>query len=168
MNKKLVDEINKQITYEFYSSFLYLSMAAYAAENDLPGFESWYIVQAQEENFHAMKFYNYLHARDEKAIITGLENPPVNFESLLATFKISLKHEKFVTDRINLLMSIAHEEKDYAAISFLNWFVDEQVEEEESFNNIIGQMKLLQNDGPGLYHLDKEVGARTFTPPVAN
>ncbi len=168
MNKKLVDEINKQITYEFYSSFLYLSMAAYASENDLPGFESWYTVQAQEENFHAMKFFNYLHSRDEKAIITGFENPPVDFKSLLDTFEVSLEHEKFVTERINLLMSIAHEVKDYAAISFLNWYVDEQVEEEESFNTMIGQIKLVNNEGQGLYHLDKEAGVRVFTPPAAN
>ena len=167
MNKRLVDEINKQITYEFYSEFLYLSMAAYASENDLPGFESWYIVQTQEEHFHAMKFVNYLHSRNEKVVITGFENPPTEFKSLLETFETSLEHEKFVTDRINLLMSIAHEEKDYAAISFLNWYVDEQVEEEESFTNMIGQIKLLHNDGPGLYHLDKQAGTRVFVPPTA-
>lgn len=168
MNKKLVDEINKQIKYEFYSSFLYLSMAAYAAQNNLPGFENWFLVQVQEENFHAMKFVNYLHTRDEKAVITGFENPPTEFKSLTETFEISLDHEKSVTKRINNLMSIALEVKDYAAVSFLNWYVDEQVEEEESFSNIIGQMRLLKNDGPGLYHLDKEVGARVFTPPAAN
>ena len=168
MDKKLVDEINKQITYEFYSEFLYLSMASYASEHDLPGFEKWYLTQAAEEDFHATKFVNYLHARDEKAIITGFENPPVDFESLLDTFQQSLKHEKFVTERINLLMSIAHDVKDYAAISFLNWYVDEQVEEEESFNNMIGQIKLVGNGGQGLYHLDKQAGTRIFTPPAAN
>jgi ferritin len=168
MDKKLVNEINKQITYEFYSEFLYLSMAAYASEHDLPGFENWYITQAAEEHFHATKFVNYLHARDEKAIITGFENPPVEFNSLLDTFEQSLDHEKIVTGRINLLMSIAHEVHDYAAISFLNWYVDEQVEEEESFTNMIGQIKLVGGAGPGLYYLDKEAGARTFTQPAAD
>ncbi len=168
MNKKLVDEINIQIMHEFYSEFLYLSMAAYAAENDLPGFESWYLTQVQEENFHAMKFYHYLHSRNEKAIAPGFEKPPADFDSLLDTFEKALAHEKFVTERINLLMSIALEEKDYAAVSFLNWYVDEQVEEEETFNDMIGKIKLVHNNGPGLYHLDKEAGTRTFIPPVAN
>ncbi len=168
MDKKLVEEINKQITFEFYSEFLYLSMASYASDLDLPGFENWYLMQAAEEDLHATKFVNYLHARNEKAIITGFENPPVDFESLLDSFEQALEHEKFVTGRINLLMSIAHEVKDYAAISFLNWYVDEQVEEEESFTNMIGQIKLVGNRGQGLYHLDKQAGARTFTPPAAD
>ena len=166
MNKRLVDEINKQITYEFYSAHFYLSMAAYAAGNDLQGFENWFITQVQEENFHAMKLYNYLNQRGEKAIITGFENPPTEFSSLLNAFEEGLKHEKFVTDRINLLMSIALEEKDFAAVNFLNWYVDEQVEEEESFNTMIGKIKLV-GDGMGLYELDKEAAARTFTPPTA-
>ena len=166
MNKKLVDEINKQIMYEFYSAHFYLSMAAYAAENDLPGFENWFLMQIQEEDFHAMKFYNYMHQRNEKAVIYGFEDPPKDFKSLLDAFEASLKHEKFVTERINLLMSIALEEKDYAAVNFLNWYVDEQVEEEESFSTMIGKIKLV-GDGMGLYELDKEAAARTFTPPVA-
>lgn len=165
MNRKLVDEINKQIMYEFYSSHFYLSMAAYAALNDLSGFESWFLVQIQEENFHAMRFYNYLNQRNEKAVIYGFENPPTEFDSLLDAFEKALEHEKFVTERINLLMSLAHEDKDYAAVNFLNWYVDEQVEEEESFSTMIGKIKLV-GDGMGLYELDKEAAARVFTPPV--
>ena len=166
MNKRLTDEINKQIGLEFYSAHFYLSMAAYAAANDLPGFESWFKTQDQEERFHAMKFFNYLNQRDEKVVMTGFENPPTEFNSVLDAFEKGLEHEKTVTARINLLMSIAHEEKDYAAVNFLNWYVDEQVEEEESFSNMIGKIKLV-GDGMGLYELDKEAGARTFTPPAA-
>ena len=165
MNKRLIDEINKQIMYEYYSAHFYLSMAAYSAENDLPGFENWFLMQIQEENFHAMRFYNYMHQRNEKAVIYGFENPPGDFKSLLEVFEAGLKHEKFVTERINLLMSIAHEEKDYAAVNFLNWYVDEQVEEEESFSSMIGKIKLV-GDGMGLYQLDKEAATRVYTPPV--
>ncbi len=166
MNKKLVDEINKQISLEFYSKHFYLSMAAYASANDLPGFENWLLVQGDEENFHAMKFYNYLNQRNEKVVIFGFEDPPVEFSSVLDAFEKGLAHEKIVTDRINFLMSIAHEEKDYAAVNFLNWYVDEQVEEEESFSTMIGKLKLV-GDGMGLYELDKEAAVRTFTPPAA-
>jgi len=161
MNKKLIDEINKQITLEFYSAHFYLSMAAYAAQNDLPGFENWFLQQKDEETIHAMKFYNYLHTRDEAVVIQGFDNPPTAFDSLLDAFEKGFAHEKTVTERINYLMSLAHESKDYAAVNFLNWYVDEQVEEEESFSQMIGQIKLIGKEGMGLYHLDKEAAART-------
>ena len=167
MNKRLTDEINKQINYEFYSEYFYLAMAAYAARNDFPGFENWFLIQVQEEDMHAMKFYNFLHSRGEKVLLEAIEKPPTEFDSLLAAFEAGLKHEKFVTERINLLMSIALEEKDYAAVSFLNWYVDEQVEEEESFAALIGKIKIVGDKGVGMYQLDKEVAARTFTPPPA-
>lgn len=167
MDKRLVDEINKQITYEFYSAFLYLSMASYCAENDLPGFESWFKVQKDEEEFHANKFLDYLHERDEHAIITGFDNPPEEFTSLLDALEKSLEHEKFVTSRISFLLDIAYDIKDYAAIEFLNWFIKEQIEEESSFNTLIGQVKLIGDKGPGIFQLDREAGARVFTPPIA-
>jgi ferritin len=151
---------------EFYSAHFYLSMAAYAAANDLPGFENWFLMQKEEELIHAMKFYKYLQTRDETVVIQGFENPPVEFSSLLGAFEEGLAHEKTVTARINYLMSIAHEVQDYAAVNFLNWYVDEQVEEEESFSTIIGQIKLVGKEGMGLYHLDKEVGARTAPVPL--
>ncbi|MBT3319919.1 MAG: ferritin [Clostridia bacterium] len=166
MNKKLLGEINKQIGLEFYSQHFYLSMAAYSAANDLPGFESWFLAQGQEEDFHAMRFYRYLNQRDEKVVITGFEDPPTEFSSVLDAFEKGLAHEKTVTDRINYLMSIAHEEKDYAAVNFLNWYVDEQVEEEDTFSTMIGKVKMV-GDGMGLYELDKEAAARTFVPPAA-
>ncbi len=167
MDKRLVEEINKQITYEFYSAFLYLSMASYCAENDLPGFENWFKVQKDEEEFHANKFLNYLHERDEHAIITGFDNPPEEFTSLLDALEKSLEHEKFVTSRISFLLDIAYELKDYAAIEFLNWFIKEQIEEESSFNTLIGQVKLIGDKGPGVFQLDREAGTRVFTPPIA-
>lgn len=166
MKQKLVDEINKQIEYEFFSAHLYLAMAAYCAQNDLLGFENWFLTQVEEERYHAMKFFNYLHERDCKAVITGFDNPTTEYGSLLNVFESGLEHEKFVTSRINLLMDIAVEEKDYAAISFLNWYIDEQIEEEDSFKAMIGKIKLVGEKGPGMYQLDKEAAARTFTPPV--
>lgn len=166
MKQRLVDEINKQITYEFYSAFLYLSMASYCAENDLPGFENWFKVQKDEEEFHATRFLTYLHDRNQHAVITGFENPPTEFTSLLDALEKSIEHEKFVTGRINYLMDIAYEEKDYSAVDFLNWFVKEQTEEENSFNIQRGQVKLVGDNGPGLFQLDREAATRVFTPPV--
>ncbi|MPW24888.1 ferritin [Alkalibaculum sp. M08DMB] len=166
LSQRLTEEINLQIKYEFFSAQLYLSMASYCADNDLPGFENWFIMQAEEERFHAMKFYNYLNSRGAKAIITGFDDPKVDFEDLMDCFKFGLEHEKFVTSRMYHLMDISQEEKEYASISMLNWFIDEQVEEEESFSNIIAQLKFMGTGSDVVYRLDRELAARAFVPPV--
>jgi len=167
MNQKLVDEINTQIKLEFFSSHLYLAMASYARAHDLDGFESWLLTQRDEEMFHAMKFYHYLHERGEIVSVFGYEDPKNDFSSLKEVFEYALAHEKTVTDRINLLMDIATETKDYAAIQFLQWYVDEQVEEEDTFRTMLGKINMVGEVGEGIYHLDKEAGTRVFTPPVA-
>jgi len=163
MNKKLVDAINTQINYEIESAHIYLAMASYISTLGLEGFESWMMVQYDEELAHAKKFINYLNERGARVEIKGFENPRNDFESLLDVFEVSLQHELSVTDRINNLMSISHDVKDYAAISFLQWFVDEQVEEEDNFGKLIDKIKLVKD--AGLYMLDKEVGARVFVDP---
>ena len=160
MNKKLVDAINDQIKYEYFSSFLYLAMASYAADMEMVGFKSWLTNQAAEEKFHAEKFADYLQQRGEHAIITGFEDPKNEYASLLEVFEESLAHEKTVTERINNLMHIALEEKDYASVNFLNWYVDEQVEEEASFSAVISKLKMVSGSPMGLYQLDKELGGR--------
>ena len=165
MNKTLVDAINKQLNYEFESAHVYLAMQAYVATLGLEGFENWLGVQYEEEVFHARKFVTYLNERGANVVITGFETPKAEFTSLLDVFETALEHEKGVTARINNLMKIAHEVNDYAAISFLQWYVDEQVEEEDNFNKLIDKIKLV--GGPGLYMLDKELLTRTFVPPVA-
>ena len=164
MNKKLVDAINAQIKNEFYSAFLYLAMASYAADEELLGFEAWLLAQAAEEQLHATKFVNYLHERGERAVIKGFNDPKNDYTSILEVFESALEHEKFVTSKINELMHIAHDERDYASVNFLNWYIDEQVEEEASFATIINKLKMVASSPVGLYQLDKEVGGR----PVAS
>lgn len=165
MNKKLTDAINDQLNYEFESAHVYLAMQAYVATLGLEGFENWLGVQYEEEIFHARKFVNYLNERGERVIITGFETPKAEFKSLLEVFEGALEHEQGVTARINNLMKIAHEVSDYASISFLQWYVDEQVEEEDNVTKLIDKIKLVKD--AGLYMLDKELLTRSFVPPVA-
>ncbi len=167
MDKKLVDEINLQIKYEFFSSHLYLAMAAFANSRNFDGFENWFKVQRDEEVFHAMKFYTYLLDRGEEVIITGFDNPKTDYKSLTEALEYALNHEGFVTSRINLLMDVATEVKDYAAIQFLQWFINEQVEEEDNFRNLIGKVKMVGETGEGIFHIDLEAAKRIFTPPAA-
>ena len=165
MNKKLVDAINTQLNYEFESAHVYLAMQAYVAQLGLEGFENWLGVQYEEEVFHARKFVNYLNERGEQVIITGFNTPRSEYSSLLEVFEAALEHEKGVTARINNLMKIANEVSDYASISFLQWYVDEQVEEEDNFNKLIDKIKLVKE--AGLYMLDQELLTRSFVPPVS-
>lgn len=165
MNKKLEDAINTQINFEIESAHIYLAMQSYVAELGLAGFENWLDIQYQEELAHAKKFMNYVNERSGRVIIKGFEDPRNDYSSLLEVFEVALNHEFEVTRRINEIMTLAHEEKDYATISFLQWFVDEQVEEEDNFSTLITQIKLVQSGG--LYMLDKELTGRVFVDPNA-
>lgn len=167
MDKKLVDELNLQIKYEFFSSHLYLAMASYASSKDFDGFESWFLVQQEEETFHAMKFYRYLLERGETVTITGFEDPKSDYNGITDALQYALDHEGFVTGRINHLMDVATEVKDHAAIQFLQWFINEQVEEEDSFRNLLGKVKMVGETGEGIYHINLEAAKRVFTPPTA-
>jgi ferritin len=164
MDKKLVDAINEQINYEIESAHIYLAMAGYVATLGLDGFENWLMIQYQEELAHAKKFINFVNERGDRVHITGFKDPQNEFDSLLDVFVTSLAHEKTVTARINNLMKIAHEVSDYASVSFLQWFVDEQVEEEDTFGKLIDKIKLVKD--AGLYMLDKELEARVFVDPT--
>ena len=162
MNKKLEKAINDQLNFEIESAHIYLAMAGYVATLGLEGFESWMLVQYEEELSHAKKFIAYINERGGRVHIEGFETPRNDFNSLLDVMEVSLGHEKVVTERINSIMKIAHEEEDYAAISFLQWYVTEQVEEEDNFSKLIEKIKLVKD--AGLYMLDKEVGTRVFVP----
>lgn len=164
LSEKLTNEFNEQIKHEFYSATYYLAMAAYCKEQNLNGFANFFIVQAEEERFHAMKFFNFIDEMGSKVVITGYDNPRTEFESMTDIFTAGLEHEQFVTKRIHHLMDIAMEEKNYPAISFLNWFVDEQVEEEATMTDLLEKLKLINNNPNGLFMLDKELSTRTFTP----
>lgn len=162
MNKRLEKAINDQLNFEIESAHIYLAMAGYIATLGLEGFESWMFVQYEEELSHAKKFIQYINERGGRVSIEGFETPQNEFKSLLDVMETSLGHERIVTERINKIMTIAHEVQDYAAISFLGWYVSEQVEEEDNFTKLIDKIKLVKD--AGLYMLDKEVGTRVFVP----
>lgn len=160
LSKQLLAEINTQIKLELDSAYLYLSMAAHFESANLSGFAHWMKEQAEEEQEHALKFYEYIHDRGGRVILQGLDQPPAEFKSPLSVFEEVLEHEKGVTARINLLYSIAVKDNDYASQSFLNWFVDEQVEEEKNASQIVEQLRMV-GDAPGmLFQLDNVLGKR--------
>ena len=166
ISKKLQNAINKQINKELYSEYLYLSMAAYLESIGLEGFANFFKVQVQEERFHAMKFFDYVNERGSRVILEAIDRPQIEFKSPVEIFEIAYKHEQYVTKLINALMEVAIKENDHAAKSFLNWYIDEQVEEEASMDKILNQLKMIGGKGQGMLMLDKELAARTFTPPV--
>lgn len=166
ISERLMKALNDQVNYEFYSSYSYLAMAAYAEAEDLKGFANFFRVQAQEELFHAMKFYDYINQMDGKVILQQIDRPQIDFDSVLHLFEAGYEHEKTVTQRIYSLTDIATEEREHATISLLKWFIDEQVEEESNFKSIITKLKRAESNPAALYMLDDELATRTFTPPV--
>jgi len=166
ISKKLAEEMNKQITEEFRAGAYYLAMAAYFAEQGLDGFTNFFIVQAEEERFHAMKFFHFINDLGGKVEITGYEDPKSDFSSVEEVFQLALKHEQFVTARIHKLLDVAKNENHHPTMSFLQWFVDEQVEEEATMSGILDKIRLSGGAGPGLLFLDKELAGRSFTPPA--
>lgn len=159
-SEKLTKEMNSQIKHELYSAYLYLSMASHFDANNLKGFSHWMKVQAKEELEHGMKFYEYLNSRGAKVNLEVIDQPPLEFGDPVEIFAMVLDHEKSVTDRINLLYSIAIDDKDYASQSFLNWFVDEQVEEEEHAAEILDTLKKVGDKSTALFMLDRSLGER--------
>ena len=166
--KKIEQALNSQINAELYSSYLYLSMKAYFESINLPGFANWMKVQVQEELMHAMKFFDFVNECRGRVTLKAIEQPPAEWKSPLNVFEETLKHEQKVTGLINNIMNIAIEEKNHATSNFLQWFVNEQVEEEASADKILQELKLLGSKSAGLFIMDKELGARVFTPPAAN
>jgi len=164
LSNEMETAINKQINAEFWSAYLYLSMSAHFAHEGLPGFANWFRVQFQEEQDHAMKFMNYLIAKGNKVELTPIEKVDTSWESLLKAFQDTLDHERVVTSLINNLVSIARSENDYATENMLQWFVNEQVEEEETAQGMIDSLKLIGSNGFGIYTMDKELAKRSYTP----
>ncbi|MCG8483722.1 MAG: ferritin [Clostridia bacterium] len=166
LSEKLVNVLNEQIKYEMYSENLYLAMAAYCASEDLDGFSNFFKVQAEEEKFHAMKFFDYIIDMNGRAEIAALDQPENTYTSVLDAFKKAYEHEQLVTKRIYNLMDIAIDEREHATISFLKWFVDEQIEEESMFSNLLKKLERVGEDGHGIYMIDNELAKRVFTPPA--
>jgi ferritin len=160
MDKKVQDAMNEQIKNELYSAYLYLSMSAYCESINLGGFAHWMRAQADEEMEHAMKFYGFIHERGGRVVLQAIEQPPAKFESPVDIFEKTLEHEQKVTALIHDLYALAVEEKDYASQIFLQWFVTEQVEEEDSATQILETLKMIGDKSHTLIMLDKELGGR--------
>ncbi|MDP8232161.1 MAG: ferritin [Candidatus Zophobacter franzmannii] len=166
ITKKLEKEMNDQINREFYSAYLYLSMSAWFKEQNFDGFANWMNVQYQEESFHAMKLFEYVVERGGKIVLQQIDQPDNEFESVTKIFELTLEHERFITGCINNLMNVAIEEKDHAAKSFLQWYIDEQVEEEANADKLLQTIKMVKANPHTLYMMDKELTTRSFTPPA--
>ena len=164
VSKKLETAINKQVNAELWSAYLYLSMSMHFANNGLPGFANWFKVQFQEEQDHAHKFMSYLIAKGNKVELKAIDKVDTSWDSILHAFEETLKHEKVVTSLINDLVTIAKSENDYASENFLQWFVNEQVEEEETAQGMIDSLKLIGDNGFGIYTMDKELSTRSYAP----
>lgn len=165
ISSKVQDAINAQINAEFWSAYLYLSMAMHFEAEGRAGVANWFRIQFQEEQAHAQIFINYLNQRGGRVTLKAIDAVPTSWESPLDAFKATLEHEQKVTALINNLYAIATEERDYASCDRLNWFITEQVEEEDNCRQLIDKFSLIGNDGMGVYMLDQELGARTYVAP---
>ena len=166
LSENLLKNLNDQVNFEFYSSYTYLAMAAYAESIDLSGFANFFRVQAQEELFHAMKLYDYIFQKNGVVKLESIGKPKDNYENIVDVFQNGYNHEQLVTSRIYKLADIASEEKEHATMSLLRWFIDEQVEEENNFNSLLKKIKRAENNPAALYMLDEELATRVFTPPA--
>ena len=166
MDKKVYELLNDQINKEFYSAYLYLSFADYYEEEGLSGFANWYEIQAQEERDHALIFRNYLHENGCKVKLGAIAQPDLEFTSHLGPLEAALEHEKYITSTINDIYDAAMEAKDWRTVKFLDWFIEEQQEEEDTADTMITRMKLFGNDAKALYDLDQENSARVYSVPT--
>jgi ferritin len=166
IGKKIEKALNEQVNKEMYSAYLYMAMSAYSESIGLKGFANWFMVQYHEEMLHAMKIYEYIHRQGGRVKLMAVKEPPSDFDSALDMFEKTLVHEKFITKSINNLVDLAIAEKDHATHIFLQWYVTEQIEEEENDNGIIAKLKLVGTGGEGqsgLFLIDKELDARVTT-----
>lgn len=165
ISERLQKAVNEQINAELWSAYLYLSMSMDAESKGYKGVANWFYIQFKEEQDHARIFMNYLNSQDAKVELKPIAEVPTEWKSVLDMFKDTLNHEKKVTALIHNLAAIAAEEKDYASINRLNWFVDEQVEEEENARELIGACEAVEDNKYGMYMLDKELATRTYAVP---
>ena len=166
ISKKIEKALNEQVNAELYSAYLYLSMEAYFKSLNLNGFANWMRVQTQEEVSHAMKIYGFIDERGGRITLKAIDGPQTKWDSPLDVFNAVYEHEQKVTSLINNLVDLAIEEKDHATNTFLQWFVNEQVEEEASADQVVQQLKMMEKAPGGTFMLDRELGQRVFTPPA--
>ena len=165
LSNNLHQAINAQINAELWSAYLYLAMSMDAEAKGLKGVANWFHVQYLEEQDHARIFMNYLNSRDAKVVLQPIAEVPTEWNSVLEMFEQTLAHEKKVTALINNLAFIANEDRDFASINRLVWFIDEQVEEEESAREMIAAVEAVEGNKYGMYMLDKELATRVYNTP---
>ena len=165
MNDKIAALLNEQINKELYSAYLYLDIANFYDEMDLDGYANYYTIQAQEERDHALLFLKYMQTNGLKVTFEAIAKPDKVFKEVLDPLVAAAEHERYVTALINAIYHEAHEAKDYRTMKFLDWFVDEQMEEEDNADTMISRYKLFGQDPKGLYLLDQEYAARVYAAP---
>ena len=165
MNDKIEKLLNEQINKEFFSAYLYLDISNYYDKLDLDGYANYYMIQAQEERDHALLFLQYMQNNGLTITFKAIDKPDYVFDSVLKPLEVAAEHERYVTSLINNIYHECHTDKDYRTMKFLDWFVDEQMEEEESADKMISRYKLFGSDPKGLYLLDQEYAARVYTAP---
>jgi len=166
INEEVAKVLNEQVNKELYSAYLYLSMSAHFSDLGLMGFANWMRIQFQEEQAHGMLIYDFLINRGAKVDLAAIAAPNGLYKSPLDVMEVVLKHEVYVTGLINNIITIAESVKDRATISYMNWFIDEQVEEEANAQDIISKLKMIGEDKSALYLLDKDLSARVFVQPM--
>lgn len=166
LSNKIEDALNEQVNAEFWSAYLYLSMACHFEAEGLTGIANWFRIQFQEEQAHAQIFMNYINSRGGRVQLMPIAAVPTKWDSPLAAYRDTLAHENKVSTLINNLYALTEAEHDYATRTALGWFISEQVEEEETARDLIDKLQLIGDNGYGLYMLDKELAARTYTTPA--
>ena len=165
MNDKIASLLNQQINKEFYSAYLYLDMSNFYDGLDLDGYANYYMIQAQEERDHALLFMKYMQNNGLKVTLEAIGKPDKTYASPMDPLEAAAEHERYVTSLINNIYHEAHQAKDYRTMKFLDWFVDEQMEEEDNADSMISRFKLFGSDSKGLYLLDQEYAGRVYTAP---
>ena len=166
ISDKMTKALNEQVNREMYSAYLYMAMSAHCSQTGLKGFANWFMVQYHEEMLHAMKIYEYIQRQGSTVTLAAIQAPPAAFDSPMDMFTQTLAHEQYITRSINDLMETAIAEKDHASQIFLEWYVTEQVEEEENDNDILAQLRLIGDNPQGLMMLDRELAGRMTTVPT--
>ena len=165
LDKKVAELLNQQINKEFYSAYLYLDFSNYFYDQELNGFGSWYMIQAQEERDHALLFLKYLQNNSEKPVLEAIEKPAVELKDNKQVLEEGLKHERYVTNLIHTIYEAAYDVRDFRTMQFLDWFVKEQGEEENNADGLVKKFELYGNDPRSLYMLDSEMAARVYAAP---
>ena len=165
MNDTIKALLNQQINKELYSAYLYVDIANYYDELDLDGYANYYMIQAQEERDHALLFLKYMQNNGLKVTLEAIDKPDKTYSSILDPLETAAEHERYVTSLINAIYHECYEDRDYRTMKFLDWFVDEQMEEEDNADSMISRYKLFGSDPKGLYALDQEYAGRIYTPP---